>query len=292
MMRRFLICAVVLAAMHSSAETPYQTAVEQWRQKQEQELKADSGWLTVAGLFWLKDGANTAGSNTSSDIVLPRGPAKLGEFDFHQGQIVFRPVSGVTITVNGKPAGAASKLKPDTEGRPDQVQLNGLTMFVIHRGNRYAVRLKDVDSRFRKDFSGLRWFPVNASYRVTAKFVPYETPKLIAIPNVLGETSQMPSPGYVQFTLDGQLLRLDPVVEEDHLFFIFHDETSGKGTYPPGRFLDAELAKDGKVLLDFNKAYNPPCAFTPYATCPLPPKQNRLAVSIEAGEQYTGSSAH
>jgi uncharacterized protein len=127
---------------------------------------------------------------------------------------------------------------------------------------------------------------------VSAKFVAYEPPKLITVPNVLGETTQMPAPGYVQFTLHGQLLRLDPVMEDDRLFFIFHDETSGKETYPPGRFLDAEPAKNGSVLLDFNKAYNPPCAVTPYATCPLPPKQNRLPVRIEAGELFAGSERH
>jgi uncharacterized protein len=279
-------------ALVASAETSYQTEVEQWRQQREQELKADNGWLTVSGLFWLKEGVNTAGSDASSVVVLPRGPAKFGEFDFQRGQIIFRPASGLAVNVNGKPAAAASKLKPDTEGNPDQVQLDGLTMFVIHRGDRYAIRLKDVASKFRKQFTGLHWFPVRQDYCVTAKFVAYDQPKLIAIPNVLGETSQMPSPGHVLFTLNGQSLRLDPVVEEDHLFFIFRDETSAKGTYPPGRFLDAELAKDGKVLLDFNKAYNPPCAFTPYATCPLPPKQNRLPVRIEAGEQFFGSSGH
>jgi uncharacterized protein len=286
------ISTVLAIALAAPAATSYQTEVEQWRQQQEQELKADNGWLTVAGLFWLKDGVNTAGSNARSDIVLPRGPAKLGEFDFEHGQTIFRPASGVEVTVNGQPAGAASKLKPDSEGNPDQVQLNGLSMFVIHRGDRYAIRLKDIDSKFRKEFTGLHWFPVKPDYRVSAKFVAYETPTLLAIPNVLGETTQMQTPGYVQFTLDGQSLRLDPVVEEDHLFFIFHDETSGKETYPPGRFLNAELAKNGSVLLDFNKAYNPPCAVTPYATCPLPPKQNRLPVRIEAGERFTGSSAH
>ncbi len=282
-----LAFAIALAA---SAETSYQTEVEQWRRQREQELKADNGWLTVAGLFWLKEGVNTAGSDAASVVVLPRGPAKFGEFDFQRGQIIFRPASGLAVNVNGKPAPAASKLKPDTEGNPDQVQLDGLTIFVIHRGDRYAIRLKDVASKFRKQFTGLHWFPVRQDYCVTAKFVAYDKPKLIAIPNVLGETSQMPSPGHVLFTLNGQSLRLDPVVEEDHLFFIFRDETSGKGTYPPGRFLDAGLAKDGKVLLDFNKAYNPPCAFTPYATCPLPPKQNRLPVRIEAGEQFIGTS--
>jgi len=196
------------------------------------------------------------------------------------------------VSLNGKAAAAASRLKTDTGGKPDQIGLDGLTLFVIHRGDRYGIRLKDMDSKLRKDFAGRHWFPVQPAYRVTAKFVAYDPPKLIAVPNVLGETSQMPSPGYVQFSLGGQLLRLDPVVEEDSLFFIFHDATSGKGTYPPGRFLHADFAKDGKVTLDFNKAYNPPCAFTPYATCPLPPKQNRLPVSIEAGEKFSGSPNH
>jgi len=289
---RSIICWMALAAFNAGAESPYEQTVQEWRQKQEQELKSDNGWLTVAGLFWLKDGVNAAGSNASSAIVLPRGPAKIGDFDFHQGQTIFRPAAGVAVTVNGKPADAVSRLKSDSDGQPDQVQSNGFTMFVIHRGERYAIRLRDIDSKFRKEFTARHWFPVTASYRVTAQFTAYEPPKLIAIPNVLGESSQQPSPGYALFTMDGQSLRLDPIVEEDQLFFIFHDQTSGKETYPPGRFLHADLPKNGTVVLDFNQAYNPPCAFTPYATCPLPPKQNRLPIRIEAGEKYLGSSAH
>lgn len=290
-MRRFPPYTIALATL-LSAGTPYQMEVEQWRQQQEQELKSDSGWLTVAGLFWLKEGENTAGSAAWNGIVLPRGPATLGEFDFRSGHVTFQPAAGVSVKVNGKAAGAATKLKADTDGKPDPIELDGLTMFVIHRGDRYGIRLKDLESKFRKEFTSRQWFPVKPGYRVTAKFVAYDPPKMIAVPNVLGETSQMPSPGYVEFTLDGHELRLDPVVEDESLFFIFHDETSGKGTYPPGRFLHADFAKDGKVTLDFNKAYNPPCAFTPYATCPLPPKQNRLPLRIEAGEQFSGSSAH
>ncbi len=288
---RLVPCVIALVFI-SAGETPYQSNIEKWRHEREMGLKADDGWLTVAGLFWLKDGANTTGSDSSSDIVLPRGPARAGEFDFHNGQTTFRAAAGVAVTVNGKPVGAAVRLKPDSEGKPDQVQFDGLTMFVIQRGNRYGMRLKDIDSKFRREFTSLHWFPVRASYRVTAKFVAYETPKLIAIPNILGETNKEPSPGYAEFTLEGHSLRLDPVVEENHLFFIFHDQTSGKESYTAGRFLDAELPKEGKVVLDFNKAYNPPCAFTPYATCPLPPKQNRLPIRIEAGERFAGSAAH
>lgn len=276
-----LLIVFGLAAVCAFGDMSYQTSIEQWRQQRETNLKADGGWLTVAGLVWLKDGANVVGSAASSDIVLPRGPAKVGVFEFHDGATVFHPT-----------VGAATALKADTEGKPDEVTFDGLTMFVIHRGNRYAIRLKDTASKFRKEFTGLHWFPVDPSYRVVAKFVAYQAPKLIAVPNILSETEMDPSPGYVVFTLRGHEFRLDPVTEDNQLFFIFHDETSGKETYPPGRFLYSDLAKDGKVVLDFNKAYNPPCAFTPYATCPLPPKQNRLAVRIEAGERKYGNAAH
>ncbi|HYL76791.1 MAG TPA: DUF1684 domain-containing protein [Bryobacteraceae bacterium] len=273
----FVAAPLFLLLLNAPAGTQYQTAIEQWRAHREASLKADGGWLTVAGLFWLKEGANTAGTDPSCDIVLPRGPAKAGFFEFHDGKTTFRPASG-----------AAMELKSDSEGEPDQVKLDSLTMFVIHRGQRYGIRMKDTASKFRKEFTGLHWFPVNESYRVTAKFVPNPPGKTIAVPNILGETEQEPSPGYVLFTLNGQSLRLDPVVEGKELFFIFHDQTSGKKTYPPGRFLYSDFPKDGKVELDFNKAYNPPCAFTPFATCPLPPKQNRLPVRIEAGELNYG----
>src|SRR5216684_681888 len=282
----------IFAVACAFGDMPYRATIEQWRQQREASLKSDGGWLTVAGLIWLKDGANSAGSDASSDIVLPRGPAKAGVFDFHDGKTIFHPAPDAAILLNGKPADPSAELKADTEGKPDLVTFDGLSMFVIHRGNRYAIRLKDTASKFRKEFTGLQWFPVDPSYRVIAKFVAYKTPTLIAVPNILGETEQEPSPGYVLLTLHGHEFRLDPVMEDDQLFFIFHDETSGKETYAPGRFLYTDLAKDGQVVLDFNKAYNPPCAFTPYATCPLPPKQNRLAVRIEAGERKYGNAAH
>jgi uncharacterized protein (DUF1684 family) len=142
-----------------------------------------------------------------------------------------------------------------------------------------------------KEFTGLRWFPVQEDYRVEGRFVPYTSAKTIAVPNILGQVEEMPSPGYVAFTIGGREVRLDPVLEEpgaSELFFIFRDQTTGKETYPAGRFLYAAMPKDGRVTLDFNKAYSPPCAFTPFATCPLPPKQNRLPVRIEAGEMHSG----
>ena len=284
------LCLVGLHFLLLQVSAPaYKAEIEHWRQEREARLKADDGWLTVAGLFWLKEGTNTVGTDKSNVIILPVSSARAtaGAFEFHDGQTTFRAAAGANVTVNGEPATSAL-LKPDTSGAPDIVRINDLTMFVIHRGNRFAIRLKDKNNEMRTKFTGLKFFPPDERYRVHAKFVPYNPPKMIPIPNILGETEEEASPGYVEFTLKGHACRLDPVTEDGALFFIFKDLTSGKETYPPGRFLNTPMPKDGEVTLDFNQAYNPPCAFTPYATCPLPPKQNQLAVRIEAGELRYG----
>lgn len=283
---------LLLAAMSMAPVAPddsYRDEIERWRARREASLKSDDGWLAIAGLFWLKHGINTVGTEAGNDIVLPVGsaPGRVGAFDMHDGIISFEAAAGVNATVNGKPATAAV-LKPDSSDSPDILQFNDLTMFVIQRDDRYGIRLKDKNSEMRKAFTGLKYFPVKEEYQVKAKFVPYDPPKTIAVPNILGQIEQTPSPGYVEFTLNGHDLRLDPVTEGDTLFFIFKDLTSGKQTYPPGRFVNTEMPKNGEVILDFNKAYNPPCAFTPYATCPLPPEQNKLSIAIEAGELRYG----
>jgi uncharacterized protein len=233
------------------AGVSYQDAIVKWRAGREQELKADGGWLTVTGLFWLKEGAN-------------RIDGVPGVFEFHNGRTLFRSAE---LPPN----------KPVTEG--------DLTLTVIERAGRYGVRVKDKRSPRRREFTGMRWFPVRESYRIEAKFVAQ--PKQLSVPNIIGSHFDMASPGYVVFRIDGRELRLQPVIEEGEkeLFFIFRDQTAGKETYPGGRFLYTDLPRDGKVELDFNKAENPPCAFTPYATCPLPPPGNTLPVRIEAGEK-------
>jgi len=281
--------ACTIVALTVRADSPnYAADVEAWRVKREARLKADGGWLTVAGLFWLKEGANRFGSGKDNDVVLPSSaPERAGVFEFQAGKVQLRLEAGVPATIEGKNVTTAD-MRPDTSGSPDVLTLGPLTMHVIERGGRFGIRLKDNDSPARKAFKGLEWFTVSEQYRVTARFVPYDPPRKITIPNVLGDASEMPSPGYAAFTLGGKELRLDPVLEDaasEELFFIFRDETSGKGTYGGGRFLYTEKPKDGSVVLDFNKAYSPPCAFTRYATCPLPPKQNRLGVRIEAGEK-------
>jgi len=222
--------------------------------------------------------ADPAARMQSHDIDLPAGPAVNGggTFELQHGK--------VTMRFDGQ----TRELLSDSDGKPDIVTLGSLSMFVIQRGDRYGIRLKDLNSRLRREFAGLHYFPVDETYRVTTHLV--RDPKKIPIPNVLGQVQDTPSPGYVEFELHGQKLRLTPVEDAPgELSFIFRDLTSAKETYGSGRFLDVELKKDGEVVLDFNKAYNPPCAFTPYATCPLPPKENRLAARIEAGEMKYGS---
>lgn len=287
-----MILAVLLAL--AAADAPYLAEIEKWRAAREQRLKADGGWLTVSGLFWLKDGANTVGSAKGSDVRLPpSAPARAGVIDFAPGgKATLRPEPGVRIESAGKPVGAAMELRADTaEGGPDVLVMGPVSLQVIERGGRYGVRMKDNEAERRRSFAGLKWYPVNEAYRVTARFVTHATPRTIPIANVLGQVDALASPGYAVFTLGGTEVRLHPVLEAPdakELFFIFKDATSGKDTYPAGRYLYTPLAKDGTLVLDFNKAYSPPCAFTPYATCPLPPPQNRLKIRIEAGEKKPG----
>ena len=289
LMPRTFLAALPILLLQASASS-YQTEIRQWQHNREAALTAEDGWLTVAGLFWLKEGENTIGTDRRNKFVLPKSSAPIlaGFFELHNGTTSFQPAVGANFTLNGQPLVSRVTLKPDSSGSPDVLRLNDLTMFVIRRGNRFGIRLKDKNSPTRKAFTSLKYFPISEAYRVVAKFVPYDPPKKIAVPNILGDTEQEPSPGYVEFTLNGQKCRLDPVSEGNGLFFIFKDLTSGKETYPPGRFLDTDLPKNGEVVLDFNKAVNPPCAFTPFATCPLPPKQNHLPVRVEAGELRYG----
>jgi hypothetical protein len=267
--------ALVFACGAMLAADSYRAQIEQWRQQRLTALQADGGWLTVAGLFWLHEGSNSFGAGPSYDIDLKAEPPVTGSgsFELQHGK--------VTLHMNVQ----TRDLRLDSG---DVVNVGRLSMFAIQRGDRYGIRLKDPDSRMRKEFTGLHYFPVNEAYRIRTRLVP--DPKKIPILNILGQVQDTPSPGYVEFEISGRKVRLTPVEESPgELSFIFRDLTSGKETYGSGRFLDTPLGKDGEVDLDFNKAYNPPCAFTPYATCPLPPKENRLAVRIEAGELKYGS---
>jgi uncharacterized protein (DUF1684 family) len=265
----------------------YQAEIESWRHRMESSLRAERGWLALAGLFWLEEGHNYFGASPDNDIVLPTGaaPDHAGSFEFHGGETTLSVADVAAVTVNGGPV-ASIPLRSDATGHPSYVAIGDLTMLVIQRGGRYGIRLWDRRNPMREAFTGRRWYPIRESYRVTATFVPYDPPKTLPFPNILGDTEMKPLPGYAVFTLAGREYRLDATTESDELFFIFHDLTAGDSTYPAGRFLKAALPLGGQATLDFNKAYSPPCAFTAFATCPLPPPQNHLALHIEAGELY------
>ena len=288
LMSKFLFAGALFLLPQSSLPS-YKSQVERWQRERLAALTADDGWLTVAGLFWLKEGTNTVGTAPENDIVLPKGSAReaLGRFIFHNSVTSFEADPGNEVTVNGKTVRSAT-LKPDLSGTPDLIQIRALTMFVIERGSRFGIRLKDKNSELREKFTGLKYFPIDERYRVKAKFVAYNPPRKIKVPNILGDISNEPCPGYAEFSFNGHAYRLEPIVEDGLLFFIFKDQTSGKETYPAGGFFYAEMSNNGEVILDFNKAFNPPCAFTPYATCPLPPAQNHLPLRIEAGELRYG----
>ena len=284
------ITAILILTGIVQGQNSYRTSTETWRKEREASLKTDDGWLTVTGLFWLKEGANNFGTAAENEIVLPPGssPAQAGSFLLNKGKITLRVASGAHLSLGGKSV-RSREVKTDAKGSPDVFRIADLRLTVIKRGERFGVRLKDKHSKARNAFTGLKWYPVQESFRIAATFTPYDEPKEIEIVNVIGDVEKSKSPGVLSFSMQGREYRLEPIVDEGKLFIIFKDLTSGKTTYPAGRFLYAEAPKDRKkassITLDFNRAINPPCAFTAFATCPLPPRQNRLDIAIEAGEQ-------
>ena len=276
---------VALFVCLGAADVSYQASVEQWRQKYEAKLRADDGWLTVSGLFWLHDGENRFGSASGNDVVLafPPMPANAGRFDLHAGKTVVHVNPGVPITMGGKPVESA-ELRPDS--KQDRLVIGDLTFFVHASGGRFGIRLKDKNSRLRKEFKGLHWFPVDPAYRFTARYVAYPSPREVEIETTIGDHDKLHLEGYVAFSMAGKEYRLDAEKDDSGgLFIVFRDLTSKTETYQSARFLDTDPPKDGAVELDFNKAYNPPCAYNPYTTCPLPAPGNRLQAEIPAGEK-------
>lgn len=288
-----LLAASILAASSLSAadDASYRASVEKWRQEYEAQLKAPDGWLSVSGLFWLHEGDNTFGSAPTNDIVLPAAaPAEAGVFEFHAGKTTVRVKPGVAATMKSKPV-VRAELRPDESN--DEIALGDLTMYIHQSGQRFAVRLKDKNSALRKNFAGLRWYPVDPAYRVAAKWVAYDQPHVVQVQNIMGDIGTEEIPGYAEFSLRGQTVRLEGDVEDNEIEFVIRDLTSGHGTYGAARFVVGPAPREGKVVIDFNEAYNPPCAYNPYTTCPLPLPGNRMKIAIEAGEKsYAGQSAH
>jgi uncharacterized protein (DUF1684 family) len=267
-----------------------------WRTKRATSLQAPEGWLSLIALGWLKEGDNSFGSADDCRVQINgNAPAQIAIVRLDKGALRLLPPAGgfpKDLLVDGQPAKEQILFADDAE-KPSKLTIGTLTVIVIHRDEQFGLRVKDQQAPTRVGFHGLRWYAPNAAYRVHARWIPYNPPKVLDIPTVLGTTTHMPAPGAVEFTIDGQVVRLDPVLEDPkstELFFIMRDATSKTTTYGAGRFLYTELpdhgvSQPGELWLDFNRLVNPPCAFTAYATCPLPPAQNRLSIAIPAGEQ-------
>ncbi len=280
--------ALLLPLLAFAASAPsHRQEVEAWRQERLESLKADDGWLSLIALAWLDEGENRFGSDPENKVVLPEGKSpKVAGTLIREGQTVrVRVAPGAKVLSGGKPV-TEMTLQSDAKGEPTVLEMGSVSFYLIERGDRLGIRAKDKKSPVLTSFRGLDQFPIQEAWRIVARFEPYQPAKPVPIPNVLGQVQDQPSPGAVVFDWQGKTYRLDALGSvEEGLSFIFGDATNGKETYGAGRFLDTGPPKDGKVVIDFNTAYNPPCAFTAYATCPLPPAQNKLALRVEAGEK-------
>jgi len=286
-----VLCALTLVQCnHSNEKTDsqeYRKNIHQWRSKRMTNLKAPDGWLNLAGLEWLKQGKNTIGSDSTNDVVFPeKAPAKIGEIALEEGNIRFFPAEDAKIKHNNKAVKGSIPLQSDASGEATVLEHGSFRWFVIKRGDQYAIRLRDLESPLLDKLDSIPAFPVKPEWKIKATFVPHNPPQTIEMPNVLGNTNEAESPGMLRFTYQGQQYTLHPTGSKESMFLVFGDETNAEETYGGGRFLVVPgPGEDSVTWLDFNKAYNPPCSFTPYATCPLPPRENVLPFKVQAGEK-------
>ena len=270
--------AVLFALVMPIFADDYAHEIADFRAARERSISSADGWVTLAGLSWLKEGLNRVGSDPASEVPLPSSvPARVGTIILKGGHADFRPAPGVKIP--------AQEMKEDST----ILSIGTVKFLLIRREEKFGIRVKDSDAPARREFTHLSWYPVDPAWRIEAKFTPWDKPRTLKFDTVIdGLQEEDSSPGFVTFVRDGREFHLDAVIDDGELFLIFRDQTSGKSTYAAARFLYAELPKNLKtpstVVLDFNKAINPPCVFTPYATCPLPPPQNRLTLAVTAGE--------
>lgn len=266
----------------------YEQALMAWRASREKSIRRENGWLALAGLFWLNEGWNRIGSEPGSDILLPdRLPASVGSIHLEGKDTVLTVEPGVAVKVNGE-AVTQVTLKPDRDETPSFITLDGVRMVLIDRPAGMGLRLWDNEREERRLFPPRQWYPTNEALRLPARYEVHSEPRKVLLPDVFGELLESQMEGQVTFELDGKTHTLQATRDEDgHLDLNFADLTNGKGTYPSGRYYySAEPVPVGDFILDFNYAYSPPCAFTPYATCAFAPAENRLPIPIEAGEIY------
>jgi uncharacterized protein (DUF1684 family) len=286
-----LVFITLLIGCKKKVETDpaYASEISAWNYKRVQKLKKENGWLNLVGLYWLKQGSNSFGSDPSNDIIFPAGtPPKIGTFNLKDSLVQIKVNENIDVLINGKNVKEAL-LMNDLTGRPTIMSVGSYKWNIIKRENKYGIRLRDLNSPLVKSFPGIDTYPADKAWQVEASYVKFPEPRKIMVPNILGTMEANTVTGNVTFTKDGNKYSLVPIQEDNSYFFIFADETNGEETYGAGRFLYTTLPdSNGKVILDFNKSYNPPCAFTKYATCPLPPKDNYLHLKVTAGEKKYG----
>ena len=274
-------------AARNKAAAEFAASEQAWREQRLDALTRPDGWTSLIGLHWLDPGTHRVGSAADNGIRLMMGPKHLGVFSVGDGRARF--VADAEVTVDGVPSkGAALRSDADAAGASVIAFDDGKGLAtVIARGGRLALRVRHAEADSRLRFTGLQYWPGGPGWRVQARFIPHPPGKTLPIANIIGTTDEIPNPGVVEFTRNGTPYRLEALDEgEGTLFLVFADRTSGHGSYGAGRFLDAPMPDArGNLVLDFNRAYNPPCAFTPFATCPLPPPENRLNLRVEAGEK-------
>ncbi|MBL0164256.1 MAG: DUF1684 domain-containing protein [Xanthomonadales bacterium] len=295
-----LMTSLLLAAsisgtqlISAGSDDDYSREIESWRKQRLERLQAPDGWLSLVGLEWLKPGISKIGSASDNDIVIAKAPAHLGRIDWEGDKVTIKLAADSGATIDGK-ALASAEMLDDAHAVPTTIAFGSVRFYLIDRaGGKKGLRIKDSEAKTRTGFLGIEHYPVDPGWRVEAKWVAFDPPHTLEIPNVIGTIDKMPVPGKAVFEHDGKTFELLPVLETDdadELFFIIADKTSGKETYGAARFFYSAMPKDGKVVIDFNKAYNPPCAFTSFATCPLAPPENRLGMAVTAGEKkYRGS---
>jgi uncharacterized protein len=268
----------------------YENSVLKWRQEVDNNLRRENGWLALAGLFWLRKGTNLIGSDRESDIRLPkRAPARLGTFEFDGNNVTLSVEASLPVEVNGV-ATTSALLDADQEDVPSFITFHDMRMVVVRRSKGVGIRIWDNTREERSTFPPRQWYPVKEKFRIPATYTRYETPRVVKMPDILGAILDEPMQGFVSFDLYGRKHKL--MVEElpdRRLFIQFMDLTNSNPTYPSGRYHYTDAHENGKVVVDFNKAYSPPCAFTEFATCTFPPQENRLDVAIEAGEIFPGT---
>jgi uncharacterized protein len=279
------IVAAIAFTIMAVADAAHVKEVEQWRAKHEADYRRD--WVSIAGLHFLKQGVNTAGSAQSNDIVVsPRVPATIGRFVLNGDRVRFEPQAGVKVMLKDQPVSAPIELKDDSQAGGDELVVNNVRLVIHLSGEKRSLRVRDPEGELARGFVGFKWFPIDEKYRVTGRFVKDPQPRDVQVVNTLGDIDTYTTEGVIEFTLLGKKMTLRPFTSRPKRFYIvFKDESSGKETYDTARFLYSDLLDDGTTVLDFNEAYNPPCAFNPYTTCPIPLKENRLPVKILAGER-------